>query len=319
MLTWGLTEYLSPARDPYGIVAAKFSNLDREFGNVSFDNVRNASESYNCPELSENGEFPKEEDTYERDDEEELSRLAACVNETRRKVCLLWSSIQSFRKSQVHCRDRHFDHRYLGPRSRIWLMLDSQAFDSALESGGELEHALDQAEEFLDNPIRGFDSIYPRPTSLRYLLRPIIALQAQIRLEELSAYESRLEMEYRTVRLQQSQVRFLEIISDEEERQRREKQHLYDIYLEHFGNQIRGVVDRLRLFLQFLLIPCKTPKFPDGDEPMCTTMPWNILPALAVLWGMCWMFYSSPGHVDQTESQLASSDCNIGASSMSKS
>jgi hypothetical protein len=35
-------------------------------------------------------------------------------------------------------------------------------------------------------------------------------------------------------------------------------------------------------------------------RPLCTTMPWNIWPALVVLWGVCWMFYGSPQITDST-------------------
>lgn len=31
--------------------------------------------------------------------------------------------------------------------------------------------------------------------------------------------------------------------------------------------------------------------FPGRIRPPCTTMPWTIWPALAVLWGVCWMFF----------------------------
>ena len=31
-------------------------------------------------------------------------------------------------------------------------------------------------------------------------------------------------------------------------------------------------------------------EFPNNHRPPCTTMPWNIRPALVVLWGVCWMF-----------------------------
>jgi len=33
-------------------------------------------------------------------------------------------------------------------------------------------------------------------------------------------------------------------------------------------------------------------EFPLGIRHPCTTMPWTIWPALAVLWGVCWMFYT---------------------------
>jgi hypothetical protein len=32
-------------------------------------------------------------------------------------------------------------------------------------------------------------------------------------------------------------------------------------------------------------------EFPDGRPPLSTTWPWAIKPSLAVLWGVCWMFY----------------------------
>jgi hypothetical protein len=35
-------------------------------------------------------------------------------------------------------------------------------------------------------------------------------------------------------------------------------------------------------------------EFPNRLRPPCTTMPWNIRPALFVLWGVCWMFYTPP-------------------------
>ncbi|KAK7530660.1 uncharacterized protein J3D65DRAFT_639100 [Phyllosticta citribraziliensis] len=35
-------------------------------------------------------------------------------------------------------------------------------------------------------------------------------------------------------------------------------------------------------------------EFPGGVRPTSTTWPWTIRPALAVLWGVCWMFYPGP-------------------------
>ena len=34
-------------------------------------------------------------------------------------------------------------------------------------------------------------------------------------------------------------------------------------------------------------------EWPGGRHPLSTTWPWNIKPSLLVLWGVCWMFYSS--------------------------
>ena len=36
-------------------------------------------------------------------------------------------------------------------------------------------------------------------------------------------------------------------------------------------------------------------EWPNGQRPLSTTWPWNIKPALLVLWGVCWMFYYDNG------------------------
>ncbi|KAF2809165.1 uncharacterized protein BDZ99DRAFT_521611 [Mytilinidion resinicola] len=45
-------------------------------------------------------------------------------------------------------------------------------------------------------------------------------------------------------------------------------------------------------------------EFPNCHRPMTTTWPWSIKPSLAVLWGVCWMFYYSDG---TQPNQIASS------------
>jgi len=37
-------------------------------------------------------------------------------------------------------------------------------------------------------------------------------------------------------------------------------------------------------------------EWPNGQRPLSTTWPWNVKPSLLVLWGVCWMFYGSPGY-----------------------
>lgn len=34
-------------------------------------------------------------------------------------------------------------------------------------------------------------------------------------------------------------------------------------------------------------------EFPDARHPLSTTWPWSIRPSLAIIWGVCWMFYDS--------------------------
>lgn len=44
--------------------------------------------------------------------------------------------------------------------------------------------------------------------------------------------------------------------------------------------------------LYLLLLFSHISEFPNSLRPPCTTMPWTIWPALVVLWGVCWMFYT---------------------------
>ncbi|CZR46794.1 uncharacterized protein FPRO_12245 [Fusarium proliferatum ET1] len=39
-------------------------------------------------------------------------------------------------------------------------------------------------------------------------------------------------------------------------------------------------------------------EFPNNMRHVCTTMPWTILSALLVLWGVCWMFIIGPGDLE---------------------
>ncbi|KAK3673406.1 hypothetical protein LTR78_006639 [Recurvomyces mirabilis] len=39
-------------------------------------------------------------------------------------------------------------------------------------------------------------------------------------------------------------------------------------------------------------------EYPNAQHPLSTTWPWSLRPSLAVLWGVCWMFYDRPVHLD---------------------
>lgn len=49
-------------------------------------------------------------------------------------------------------------------------------------------------------------------------------------------------------------------------------------------------------------------EFPDARHPLSTTWPWSIKPSLAVIWGVCWMFYDrltgAPKLFDDEEGNL---------------
>ncbi|PNP60576.1 hypothetical protein FNYG_14679 [Fusarium nygamai] len=44
-------------------------------------------------------------------------------------------------------------------------------------------------------------------------------------------------------------------------------------------------------------------EFPNNMRHVCRTMPWTILPALLVLWGVCWMFILGPGDLEPEKSK----------------
>lgn len=71
--------------------------------------------------------------------------------------------------------------------------------------------------------------------------------------------------------------------------------------MERLERFIREVTIRLQMFVVLLLLFCKFSGISDNDQPMCITIPWNIRPALIVLWGVCWMFYTFEGYVYPTE------------------
>jgi hypothetical protein len=71
---------------------------------------------------------------------------------------------------------------------------------------------------------------------------------------------------------------------------------------EEARQQGEAYLERITRFLSFLasifgkcldLFLCfNSSEYPNRCRPPCTTMPWNIWPALVVLWGVCWMFYT---------------------------
>ena len=78
--------------------------------------------------------------------------------------------------------------------------------------------------------------------------------------------------------------------------------------VELFSMQLRLCKELIRCFLAMLLqklldsllFSCNRSEFPNKQKPPCSTMPWNIPPALVVLWGVCWMF-NPWNHIDDIQ------------------
>lgn len=81
-----------------------------------------------------------------------------------------------------------------------------------------------------------------------------------------------------------------------------------------FLNTLWGLLDTIielmqtvRVYITLILntVSSGFSEFPNSMRPPCTTMPWTIWPALVVLWGVCWMFYTPLSPADERQLQLS--------------
>lgn len=274
---------------------------------------------------------------------EKLRRLSACVDATRQQLTTLWFCAEYRIKG---LEDWPFK---LGPQ---------------LRRDGELDHALQEAEQFLRSSqvwsSGKFDfsdtNVTPDLLSEQYY-------KAGSKLEQISAYKHLLMMQRLTATLSPSK-QFDYLMSRswfEIRRPSEEEKHLlmvlfdrilrretrlnelglrfetlterFDRFIqsegkglmrffalfireakkplmERFTRFLREVAFRLQTYLQLIFVLCKFSGWPDGEQPRCMSMPWNIRPVLVVLWGVCWMFYSSPEWVNPSALQQPREDEN---------
>jgi hypothetical protein len=62
--------------------------------------------------------------------------------------------------------------------------------------------------------------------------------------------------------------------------------------MERLERLFKWYIRFLEKLFRALMFICVFSVFPNERRPPCKTMPWDILPSLAVLWGVCWMFYT---------------------------
>jgi len=75
-------------------------------------------------------------------------------------------------------------------------------------------------------------------------------------------------------------------------------------------DEIIKLMQTIRLYIALILngVYSRFSEFPGGIRPPCITMPWTIWPALVVLWGVCWMFYTPLSPVDEHQLHLLLQD-----------
>ncbi|KAJ0135395.1 Neuroligin-4, X-linked [Fusarium oxysporum f. sp. albedinis] len=87
---------------------------------------------------------------------------------------------------------------------------------------------------------------------------------------------------------------------------------LEEVSLLDMISQIEAILERLKLWFRQKYEELSAKKdatgeqntaepifeFPNNIRHLCTTMPWTIMPVLAVLWGVCWMFIIGPGSLE---------------------
>jgi hypothetical protein len=115
-----------------------------------------------------------------------------------------------------------------------------------------------------------------------------------------------------------------DILKEREEQQRRKRESIrlnkrskeLKVLLD-FLKTLWGLLDTIielmqavRVYITLILntISSGFSEFPNSMRPPCTTMPWTIWPALVVLWGVCWMFYTPLSAADERQIQLSLQD-----------
>ena len=119
-------------------------------------------------------------------------------------------------------------------------------------------------------------------------------LERELLRELLRELERALEREPERELVRKLHKRFLLMIEEfeREEREREEREREERAEEREREDLIRRFLSQFwRLVYLVFLSLCDYSEFPRGWRPPCTTMPWNIRPALLVLWGVCWMFY----------------------------
>jgi hypothetical protein len=208
-----------------------------------------------------------------------ILRLTHELSVMRRKLVNLWSQEEDFSSAvqSYLARTRPQDRWY---HESLYSYLP----DSSYSPGGELEKILCAAEIALeDNERRNLSKI-----NISFH-RTIIAAQGE-----------RLDRQHQEIESYLNRLRSDEAQLDEDDRLREEKKQEEEAYMQHLERLFRHYTTLLQRLLKILFSFCNFSLLPNRHRPPCSTMPWDILPALVILWGVCWMFYTPP-HKSQSD------------------
>lgn len=109
-------------------------------------------------------------------------------------------------------------------------------------------------------------------------------------------------------------LRYFEAKLDLEEQLLEEKRREEMLYMEHLKRLIMYSAALVKKLLEAMLACCNITVLPNRHRPPCRTMPWDILPSLVILWGVCWMFYTPPvtPFLDESCSGIQANDYEVG-------
>lgn len=109
-------------------------------------------------------------------------------------------------------------------------------------------------------------------------------------------------------------LRYFEAKLDLEKQMLEEKRREDMLYMEHLERLFMYSAALVKKLLEAMLACCDITVLPNRHRPPCRTMPWDILPSLVILWGVCWMFYTPPGtpFLDESWPRIQANNYEVG-------
>ncbi|KAF2792109.1 hypothetical protein K505DRAFT_308235 [Melanomma pulvis-pyrius CBS 109.77] len=195
------------------------------------------------------------------------------VYEVRERLEGLWELVRVFNLHLKHSRDR------IGNQ----VLKNTPDFEL-------LDHFSPEGE--IENRLR---TIYAYHADRQARSDSVICDISFIHTVKLNSFMDMLDEQYEKVELEFELLRIFEEDNDAEQEEKRQQDWNH---IEWILRQSAMLLERL---LDAVLSFWNFSEFPNRCRPPCRTMPWDIRPALLVLWGVCWMFYPPSSTPQQDE------------------